>query len=199
MTDSVHGPFPAQAHIGWNAQYGNLEDPETMKWERESSHTKQVPPPGQRGYPDVYVNGEDVTVTVDPYKNKQWIRDDSHAWRAAATAHRGALKDHASVVRAAGRLDHHPGPATTFIPTAHMLDGYPVHGRFLTPMCVHNSTRGRRGAPASDTYGELPVINKRIWNNQLRDVVDWDVEAQQWLENTHLSRDRRFDCTGPCR
>ena len=194
MQALVDGPPNAQEHV--EHEWENKFDFSLLEAGREQAHAKDVPPDGQRGYPDVYVNGDDVdavTVTVDPYKNAQWIRDDSHSHRSAATIHRGALKDHAGVMRAVALVDQHPGPPTTFVPTSTMLNGFDK----LTPRCVANSTRGR--TPKSGNYGKLPVISKQIWNNALPDVVDWQVEARMWLENTHLSRDRRFDCSGNCR
>ena len=187
--------FTAQAHLEWDPKYSSKYDSELLERERVASHAKEVPPEGQRGYPDVYVNGADVdavTVTIDPLKNAHWIRDDSHAHRHAATQQRGALKDHAGVMKALSIVSQAPSLETTFIPTSDMLDALDK----LTPRCVQNSTRGYRGAPASGTYGKLPTISKRIWDGVYRDVPDWKVTRDVVMESTHASRDRSYDCSG---
>lgn len=163
--------------------------------EREQTHAKEVPPPGQRGYPDVYVDSGDYTVTIDPMKNTQWIRDDSHAHRSAATQHRGALKDHASVMHAVKIVDVHPAPDETFVPTFDMLD----RSKKLSQRCVSTSTHGfpmRRGNPHSRNPGQLPHISQRIWKNQLPNKPDFLVERDQWISSTHADRNRAFDCGG---
>ena len=165
--------------------WGNPVDPAT--------HAKGL----TKEYPDVYVNG-DVTVTIDPIKNAHWIRDTSH--RHAASAHRGALKDHAGVMRAMYAIDHppvtkfsNPYPETTFIPTSAMIDPLPK----LTPRCILNSTRGHRGAPSSANYGQLPSHRALIYANALPDRHIQDVERDVW--NEFRTPNRAFDCGGMCR
>ena len=197
-----YGLDRAQQHLEHAALGEHYVDSEGAEKERIDSHAKEVPPPGRRGYPDVYVNG-DVTVTVDPIKNDHWIRDDSYGHKHAASRHRGALKDHNSVMRAVGFIQACEStegetpfwsgcrPPTTFVPTS----GHLNESKKLSSKCVGNSTRGygKRGE------GELPTFSKLIWQNRLGDKPDWLVWRDMWTENTHGSRDRRFDCGGMCR
>ena len=173
--------------------------------ERQHSHAKQIP----TGFPDVYVNGEDVTVTVDPVGNSAWIRDDATD-RHAETLSRGALKDHKGVVRVAHLIDdtHLIGPPSNFVPTSTHLDKLDK----FTPHCVSNSTRGYVAAdkikgyrhPAADprvgkgpNAWKLPVLEAMKWRGQLQDVPDWLTEAMMWDSR---DRDARFfDCRGTCR
>ena len=68
--------------------------------------------PTKKGWPDVYVNGEDGIVTVDPLKNDMWIVDNSmRHWYAN---YRGQLKDHAGVTRVLHQIEQHPLPARTY-------------------------------------------------------------------------------------
>ena len=140
--------------------------------------------PHQAGaYPDVYVNDEDVTVTVDPVGNAHWIRDDT--MRHAASVHRGALKNHAGVMHALDVIKHQGDSRETFIPTSSMLDRLPKL----------SSCRTRCALEVRD--GTLPVIHERVWKNTLPNnpyILD-DLR----LENGHLSRNRAFDCSGWCR
>jgi len=143
-----------------------------------------------RGYPDVYVNGEDVTVTVDPLKNSQWILP-HNADRHASTVHRGALKDHAGVMRVQHTIDRHRVPEETYrVPTAQIDDL-----KKYTPRSRAHSTRGRDGAPASANYGELPVIAQALYEDRLPDKLDFLVERETWFANTHGDRTRFFDCS----
>ncbi len=167
-----------------------------LEEQRNQTHAKQVPPPGQRGYPDVYINGPDVdavTITIDPYKNNHWIRDDSHAGRSQAYKHKGALKDHEGVMKVAHLLDRHAPPQNTFVPTTAQIDG--LH-KFST-RCIANSTRGRRGAPASANYADLPILTQRLYDWKWERPVkwDWQIEQEMYLAN-HLDRNRAFDYGG---
>lgn len=147
--------------------------------------------------PDVYVNGEDLTVTVDPIKNLQWVLP-HNAERHSFTAKRGALKDHKGVLDTQRLLDDrvryggdHFGyeAADNFVPTTGMLDGLPK----FSPKCVANSTRG----PGMNmNRGELPAITDAIYKNQLRDVPDWFITEELRMANTHLDRTRFFDIGG---
>jgi len=198
MGDSVH-PLPyAQQHLEWDAHHEQYVDREGAEKDRVDAHAKEVPPPGQRGYPDVYVNG-DVTLTVDPVKTQHWIRDDSHAWRHAATAHRGDVKLHKGVIGSMQGLVQQQYAPETFIPTSRHLD----ESLKLTPRCVQNSTRGKvgtRGNPGNPALkGQLPIYSQLIWQNKLPETTDWRVWRDVWMENTHLSRNRAFDCDGMCR
>ena len=140
-----------------------------------------------RGYPDVYVNGEDHTVTIDPLKNAQWILP-HNAERHSFTVHRGALKDHAGVMRVAGALDKHPPPPGVFVPTASEIDAMDKY----TPRCTHNSTRGR--ASHGDRWGKLPTISQGIYNGAFVGKPDWAVDTEVNMERTHGDRTRFFDC-----
>lgn len=157
--------------------------------DRERSHAKEVPdhPP----YPDVYVNGEDVTVTVDPPGNNQWIRDDGHGHRHVATQHRGALKDHAGVMHTMRLLDRHAAPPVNFVPTPRMLDD----SLKFSARCVANSTHGNPALGRQKNAGKLPVISALHYANRLADKPDWLVEWEQYAP----TRNRAFDCDGWCR
>ena len=65
----------AQDHIeSQQTKFGYVEDDVYYGGPiKEDLHARDTP----RGYPDVYVNGEDVTVTIDPLKNAQWILPDN--------------------------------------------------------------------------------------------------------------------------
>lgn len=149
----------------------------------ESLHAATTP----RGYPDVYVNGEDVTVTIDPIKNAQWLLP-HNSERHSFTVHRGALKDHASVMRVVGALDKHEPQPVNFMPTKRLID--PLHK--FTPRCTHNSSRGR--AQHGKDWGKLPVISQGIYQNRFSDKPDWMIEAEVIAMNTHADRTRFFDC-----
>jgi len=129
------GPPHAQAHVEHD-----IGDPDLENWEFETRPTASDTP---KGFPDVYVNGEDVTVTIDPMKNQHWIRDGSH--RHDVSRMRGAIKDHAGVVRAQkiadkGQYRWFELPQT-FVPSSKEIDAMPK----LTPRCVANSSRGSVG------------------------------------------------------
>tara|TARA_Y100000768_G_scaffold162854_1_gene121859 strand:+ start:1885 stop:2568 length:684 start_codon:yes stop_codon:yes gene_type:complete len=174
------GGAAAQIHLDY---FKNKFDNALLDAEREQSHATQVPSVPE--YPDVYVNGEDHTVTVDPWKNAHWIRDDSHTWRAAASLHRGALKNHRGVVGVQHLIDQHTAPPESFVPTSGMVDRM---SKFTTK-CNGSSTRGRA---AYARPGELPPISQLIYDDRLPRVPDWVVEREQY------SGDRRrfFDDTG---
>lgn len=140
-----------------------------------------------RGYPDVYVNGEDVTVTVDPLKNAQWLLP-HNSERHSFTVHRGALKDHASVMRVAGAVDSHEAAPVNFLPTRQMIDGLPK----FTPRCTHTSSHGRANHGAE--WGKLPAISQGIYNNLFADKPDWLIEQEVNFMSTHADRTRFFDC-----
>ena len=162
-----------------------------------------------RGYPDVYVNGKDAmipTVTVDPLKNAQWMLP-HNAERHSFSVHRGALKDHASVMETQRLVDKGATGSYSseaeglklealrhFMPTSKMID----NADKFTPRCTHNSTRGvARHGPG---WGKLPIVSQLLYKNLLRDKPDWLVETEVVLANTHASRDRSYDgkkC-GPC-
>lgn len=177
------GPEHAQDHVEHDTG-----DPDLENYEFETRPQASDTP---KGFPDVYVNGEDVTVTIDPVRNTHWIRDGSH--RHDVSRERGAIKDHAAVIRARKAIDDVSAPPTTFVPTSAEIDAMPK----LTPRCVANSTRGRVGS--EQTRGTLPVYSQLIYQNRLRDTPDYEVEREVWLANTHLDRNRAFDCNGPCR
>ncbi len=151
----------------------------------EHLHSKDTP----RGYPDVYVNGEDVTVTVDPLKNAQWMLP-HNSERHSFTIHRGALKDHAAVTETVRLINGQiEGPIPcNFECVSRMLD----RAHKFTPRCTHNSSRGR--ANHGDNWGRLPVISQSIYSNLLRDIPDWLIEDQLRIANTHADRTRFFDC-----
>ena len=136
-----------QSHLFQETKFGNFEDDVYYGAAFDPTiHAKDTP----RGYPDVYVNGDDVdavTVTIDPLKNAQWILP-HNALRHSYSVHRGALKDHASVMRVKHLLDEHTAPP----------ESYEV--------------------PTSDI-----------------DKLDFLVEREMWLANTHLDRTRFFDCS----
>tara|TARA_B100000965_G_scaffold393350_1_gene404066 strand:+ start:6040 stop:6750 length:711 start_codon:yes stop_codon:yes gene_type:complete len=170
--------------------------------EREQSHATEVPPDHKREYPDVYVNGKEVdmvTVTVDPTTNQHWIRDDSHAWRHAAHHNKGAIKDHAGVMRAIRAVDTHGvAPSTTSqAEVASMIRGVPK----WTKRCVADSTRGYR--TGDYTYGgiiddgDLPTISKMLYEGRVPNTPDYIVEQDVWAERNR--RNRVFDCDGWCR
>lgn len=182
----------SQAHLSHDVGMGS--DPAIDEYYRQQSHAASVPKTREeQGYPNVYVNGEDLTVTVNPVnKAHTWIRDDSYAFRHPAHMERKAQIDHVAHVTTAALLDRHPGPPETFVPTTQMIDARPK----LTGRCVMNSTRGyvKRTAATS-----LPIHSKLIYENRLRDKPSWMVERDLYMENTHLSRNRAFDCDGYCR
>ena len=189
-------PYVAQFHNEFDHELlSNKFDHELMCPDRP--HAAEVPPPGQRGYPDVYVNGPEVgmvTVTIDPMKNSHWIRDDSG--RAAMATHRGALKDHEGVMRAAGLLDRHPAPPRSYIPKSSEIDALDK----FTPRCVLNSTRGYVGAPGHKArVGKLPRVSEMIYSNKLgegqghEDFRAWDDVNWTYMRG---NRDRSLDCGG---
>jgi hypothetical protein len=95
----------AQNHIEIEAP-AEVEDGEQWEKERQEAHAAER----TKTYPDVYVNGEDVTVTVDPYGKRGRhatfeMRDDTMFWRHKAAEHRGALKDHRVVMNTLASLD----------------------------------------------------------------------------------------------
>ena len=174
----------AQEHLQPTAQLTGSARNLVHEQERIASQAMEVPPPGKRGYPDVYVNGEDITVTVDPMKNEAWIRDDQ-PWRYPASRHRGAIKDHEGVEAVKHLLDNHPPPKTTFIPTSHMLDEAPKFSEF----CVSNSTRGH---VCRESDGTLPVHHKLIWSGLLDGPMPGVILYDR-------RPNRAFDCEGMCR
>lgn len=159
-------------------------------------HASEVPRDTSVIYPDIYINGPEVGLptTVDPYKNQHWLRDDSDAWKKIATHVRGAIKNHAGVTAVEHLLDNHPPPPTAHEYLSSQIDALDK----LTPRCVANSTRGKPGAK-TERYGQLPEISAQIYKNALPNRVDYAAWQDMWLENTHGSRDRSFDCRGMCR
>ena len=188
VAPSLGYSIPAQEHLDATpiAHFGSWQVAEA---ERKSSQAASLPPPGKREYPDVYVNGEDVTVTVDPLKNAAWIRDDGTSWRYPQSRHRGALKDHAGVVAAVEALRAPRLEERNFEPTVAMIN--PMLK--WSARCIANSTRGR-SVGAKD--GKLPVHSKMIYDGTLRGKLDYVVDRDFWFENTHGDRRRTFDCGG---
>jgi len=146
------------------------------------------------GFPDVYVNGEDVTVTVDPVGNAMWVRDAVVGARHARSVARGALKDHAGVLLVQHLIDDRnlSAPPNNFIPTSVHLN----KANKFSAQCVSNSTRGAV-AIKGPNVGKLPIINALHWNGQLADKPDWLVEQEVW--NSRDLTARFFDCRGRCR
>lgn len=215
------GSQRAQPHIEID-DYTEVSSEFSAQWDRERREAQAAE--RTKLYPDVYVNGEDVTVTVDPMKNERWMRDDSSWWRHHSSQHRGALKDHRAVMDTARSLDRQECvssrggvcivgqsmPATTFIPTSRMIDAMDK----LSPMCVANSTRGysrlRSNADGAgvlydgadgqpfehERWGKLPVISEQIYKNALPE--QYCVEPSLWVENAPLTYNRAdnraFDC-----
>ena len=177
--------------VTWGVQQHLDSTPQNKFWvdhiaeEDAKTNAKHIP----EGYPDVYVNGEDVTVTVDPIKNNYWIMH--KGYRHAYAQARGALKDHAGVIRVQHYIDkHHEASAPNFLPTSTHIDALDK----FTSKCVRNSTRGD---VIPKNPGKLPPISKMLYDNALLDQPDWVIDAEMWR---FLDRDdRRFDCTGPCR
>ena len=187
--DSERGANPVQKHIAHTSNkffdtsrdvvwYGSTVDPAT--------HSSVVPPKGRRGYPDVYVN-KDVTVTVDPIKNAHWVRDDSH--RHPASVHKGALKDHAGVMRAVSIIKKGSKVPRTYMPTTKDIDRLDKY----SSLDISNSTRGHH---YPSRPGKLPGFTKMIYDGDLyRMTYTTETERLQYAP----ARDRRFDCSGPCR
>lgn len=157
----------AQNHIEIDA-HPEVEDGAQWEKERQDAHAAER----TKTYPDVYVNGEDVTVTVDPYGKRGRhatfeMRDDTMFWRHKAAEHRGALKDHRVVMDTLASLDkdecyvtdangacvvgRRATPLETFIPTSAMIDKMDK----LTPRCVANSTWGYAKMGSSRGAGVL--------------------------------------------
>ena len=194
----------AQPHIEIDA---HPEVYDSAMWERERMESHAAD--SIKLHPDVYIGGEDVTVTVDPMKNEKWMRDDSSYWRHKVSENRGALKDHRAVMATVHLLDKHSKPSETFIPTSAMIDKMPK----LSPLCVANSTRGRRmgssqGAGVlypgmagrlveSERWGKLPVVSAQMYDGRLPHDGRY-VESR--FENAPLTinraSNRAFDC-GP--
>jgi hypothetical protein len=156
----------------------------------EVPHAHEVPERPE--YPDVYVNGEVGTVTIDPIKNSAWIlnADDRHPH----SVHRGALKDHAAVMRTLSLLKQVPPPEHNVMPTTAEINKL----QLFTPHCVANSTRGNMRIGRTGRVGELPTITKLLYENKLPDPLDWQIDAQVQLERRSVLN-RAFDCSGPCR
>ncbi len=145
-----------------------------------------------RGYPDVYVNGEDVTVTIDPLKNAQWNLP-HNSERHSFSIHRGALKDHKAVMDTIPLATHAGLPAVNFTPHSKQIDAMNKY----TPRCADNSTRGPgRHGP---NWGKLPVISQGLYQNAFGDTPDWMVERDVNLMSTHFDRRRFFDYGGGAR
>jgi len=103
--NSAAGSQRAQNHIEIEAPV-EITDGEQWEKERQETHAAER----AKLYPDVYVNGEDVTVTIDPYGKRGRhstfeMRDDTMFWRHKAAEHRGALKDHRVVMDVMKSLD----------------------------------------------------------------------------------------------
>ncbi|MAH41488.1 MAG: hypothetical protein CMO41_04495 [Verrucomicrobiales bacterium] len=189
---------PVQAHLEAPSQgqtkFGYVQDdvyyggPIT-----EHLHASATP----RDYPDVYVNGEDVTVTVDPLKNAQWLLSGSSE-RHTYSVHRGALKNHAAVMNTIPLLHNSDALPVNFVPTSKMIDSVDK----FTPRCTHNSSRGYA---SHRNWGKLPAISAGIYNNVFFNVPDFVCDAMVNFSNTHGDRNRAFDCSsvgfpnGDCR
>lgn len=173
----------------WWSDAGSTNKFDLSRMEEEDNRTQASSIPS--GFPDVYVNGEDVTVTVDPTHNAMWVRDDVVGARHARTVARGALIDHEGVMRVQHLIDRIGVPRDTFIPTSVHLDNSDKY----TTHCVANSTRGAR-IGHHDDFGKLPIISTLIWEDKLADKPDWLVEREMWVEGHY---NRIFDCRGMCR
>lgn len=182
---------PAQDHLEFQAiPWVPVEDDVYYGGPIESGKHASAHP---KDYPDVYVNGEDVTVTIDPLKNAQWILPGTSA-RHSFMVHRGKLKDHAGVLRVQHLIDKHEPAPRNFEPTYRMLD----NSLKYSSRCVVNSSRGSIGPlNVYDTMkaGTLPVISEGIYNNVFRDTPDYRVWDDVHLSDTHASRNRAFDCS----
>ena len=145
---------PAQMHLRIDAAY---EVTDGINWDKERMESQAAE--RSKLYPDVYVNGEDVTVTVDPYGKRgrhatYEMSDDTQFWRHKAAEHRGALKDHRAVVDTIAKLDAPKNPGMTFIPTTNQIDKLPK----FSPLCVANSTHGK----AQDRPFEIQTLPKQV-------------------------------------
>lgn len=189
--ENVHGSQTKFGYYGPEVYYGGPI--------LEAIHAHTEP----RGYPDVYVGMErgadrpvDYTITIDPLKNAAWQlpgHEDRHSW----SVHRGALKDHAGVMRVVDAVDRmakegEKEQRQTYMFTSKELDAAPKY----TPYCPESSSRGWSKKRRD---GRLPTISQLIWQNRLPDKPDWQVEREVYVANTHLSRNRAFDCEGWCR
>ena len=174
-----------QNHVEWQSTpWVAIEDDVYYGGPIESGkHASDTP----RDFPDVYVNGEDVTVTIDPLKNAQWILPGTSV-RHSFSMHRGNLKDHNGVMRVQHLIDKHERAPRNFEPTRRMLD----NSLKYTSRCVANSSRG---FVLSMKEGTLPVITEGLYNNVFRDTPDYRVWDDVHLSDTHASRNRAFDCS----
>ena len=222
MADIDARGWGAQSHLANNLPYAwTASDPAVAERDRVQSHSFGVH--GQsfgsranaKGYPDVYVNGEDVTVTIDPIKNSVWIRDDAHAERHDASNHRGGLKDHKGVMRTLRFISD----SENIVPPHRNYDQRDMKMELdkalkFSTECVKNSTRGARGAPgAIAREGTLPQISALNYNSvagdgPTLDDMGWKPNGRDWEpkglyhEGTApFVRDvnRAFDCEGNCR
>jgi hypothetical protein len=182
------GAIATQVHLD-NAMQGNLRfDGDAVERDRQNSHAFGIPHKPE--YPDVYIN-KDVTVTVDPVGNKQWIVDD--AARHHLSEHRGRSKDHAEVDYLLGKINIHEPPRYAFEPKSAMLD----KSHKFSAKCVANSTRGNVAIGRQKDADTLPVISKLIWEDRLPRVPDWYVDKAVQMERN--TPNRAFDCDGWCR
>tara|TARA_B100000579_G_scaffold436656_1_gene463330 strand:+ start:844 stop:1863 length:1020 start_codon:yes stop_codon:yes gene_type:complete len=161
--------------------------------ENESAHAHASHVPS--GFPDVYVNGEDVTTTIDPISNSLWITDTSHAKRHMQSVARGKLKDHKGVMDTLHLLsrEHASKLDTLFVPNSFDLD----EALKFTPKCVGNPDQGEMRVGRGPDAGQLPTISKMIWKGALSDKPDYLCEQEMWRSRDVNSR--FFDCRGHCR
>lgn len=142
----------------------------------ERPHATEEP----RGYPECYVNCDETLMIDPPTKNAQmWIRDPDDVHLREMSNRRGALKNHAGVMRALEVVKQPDTPVRNFVPHSEHLDALDK----FTGKCVGNSTLGDRlHWKWQDKVGGLPIIHKLIWENQLSDVPSYVIEKQMWSQ-----------------
>lgn len=211
-------------HAEWDLDQPNEavteEQNEHWETERRQSHAADR----IKKHPDCYVNC-DVTITIDPPKNDHWMRDDSSFWRHTSARHRGAVKDHNSLLHTLrlveGNLStsgydadgvmqkSHPKSHVTFQPTPSLVDRWAPDK--LTPMCVANSTRGWRMGnaqgqgilysksvgtlPDFPRWGKLPIISQQMYDGTLGKLDTSGVSERKPM-NFYRQENRTFEC-GP--
>jgi len=201
MSVEARPPTQQPVYDSSSSEYRSVNRFNLVRLEEEANYVNAKGIPD--GFPDVYVNGEEGTVTVDPPGFSQWVRDDVYGHRHAITMSRGALLKHEAVESLAGNIDrdNYEPPPVNFIPTSAHLDALPkFSGKSLS-----NSTRGVHKNPVENLrkpwqrgkYGmfatELPIFTKFIYEGRFRDVPDWAIELDQYYAP---DRSRFFDCGG---
>jgi hypothetical protein len=157
---------------------------------RVQSHASANP----SGFPVPYANFFG-TLTLDPMRNQQWIRDESNRYSAARA--RGALKDRQGLERALQYLPHELPPAM-FEPTSKMLNALDK----FTPKC-NSKMAGAKTWGDPKLFGKLPVYSQLMWLDKYRSQgFDKDIgriNKEIALETEHFSRERTYDCSNGCR